>query len=118
MKVDNIKLSIQPTKNPLFYNLSVPVTDEEAKNKGLSHAGRAYCLLSKDEVKALCAMGFKPFSTATLDIALREVENSNPDGNTLIKFDLAGTPKFQGGFGTWDEVLKAPAPATRTAESF
>ena len=52
MKLENIKLSIGQTKNPQFFQLSFHIDDAKAAEARLSHGGRAFCVVAKDELKA------------------------------------------------------------------
>ena len=115
MKLENIKLSIGQTKNPQFFQLSFHIDDDKAAEAKLSHGGRAFCVVAKDELKALMGAGFKPFSLATVDVDLREQDNIDPTKPSLIKFDLTGAT-FRGGMGDWTEILSAPVPAKEPAE--
>ena len=115
MKLENIKLSIGQTKNPMFYQISFHLGEDKAAEAGLSHGGRAFCVVAKDEFKALMGAGFKPFSLATIDVELREEDNIDPTKPSLIKFDLTGA-QFKGGLGDWTELLNAPAPANKEPE--
>lgn len=116
IKFENIKLSISQTKNPLFFQLGVHVNKQTADANGLSHEGMGFTLVSKDELKALVGLGFKPFSLTTFEGEFREDDNIDPTKPKLIKFDFADQPKFTGGIGTWDEFLTAPAPAKKEEE--
>ena len=115
MKLENVKLSISQTKNPMFFQLSFHLGEDKAKEAKLSHGGRAFCVTSKDELKALVGAGFKPFSLATVEIELREEDNIDPTKPSLLKFDLLGAT-FRGGMGDWTELLNAPAPAKKEPE--
>ena len=108
MKLENVKLSISQTKNPMFFQISFHVGDEKAKEAKLSHGGRAFAVVAKDELKALMGAGFKPFSLCTLEADLREEDNIDPTKPSLIKFDLLSA-QFRGGMGDWTELLNAPA---------
>lgn len=112
MKLENIKLSISQTKNPMFFQLSFHIDDAKAAEAKLSHGGRAFCVLSKDEIKAIMGIGFKPFSLASIEANLREEDNIDPTKPSLIKFELISAA-FKGGFGDWTELLNAPAPAKK-----
>ena len=107
MKLENIKLSIGQTKNPQFFQLSFHIDDAKAAEAKLSHGGRAFCVTSKDELKALMGIGFRPFSLANVDVDLREQDNVDPTRPTLLKFDILGA-QFRGGMGDWNEILNAP----------
>lgn len=109
IKFENIRLSLNQTKNPLFFQIGVHVDEKKAKEVGLSHGGMAFALVAKDELKALMGAGFKPFSLATVTGEFREEENIDPTRPTLIKFDILSFT-FKGGMGTWEEILAAPAP--------
>ena len=115
MKLENIKLSISQTKNPMFFQLSFHITDSQAAEAKVSHGGRAFCVAAKDELKALMGAGFKPFSLCTLEADLREEDNIDPTKPSLLKFELLGAT-FRGGMGDWTELLKAPAPAKKEPE--
>ena len=115
MKLENIKLSISQTKNPMFFQLSFHLGEDKAKEAKLSHGGRAFCVVAKDELKALMGAGFKPFSLATAEIELRADDNIDPTKPSLLKFDLLGAT-FRGGMGDWTELLNAPAPAPAKKE--
>ena len=107
MKLENVKLSISQTKNPMFFQLSFHLGEDKAKEASLSHAGRAFTVLSKDELKALMGSGFKPFSLANVEVELREQDNIDPTKTSLLKFDLLSA-QFRGGMGDWTELLNAP----------
>ena len=107
MKLENIKLSIGQTKNPQFFQLSFHIDDAKAAEAKLSHGGRAFAVVSKDELKALMSIGFRPFSLANIDVDLREQDNVDPTKPSLIKFDLTGAT-FRGGMGDWTEIVSAP----------
>jgi len=107
-KFENIKLSLSQTKNPLFFQLGLHLTDEKAKELGLSHGGMAFCLVSKDELKAMMGAGYKPFALATIEGEFREEENQDPMRPKLLKYELCSFT-FKGGMGTWEEILNAPA---------
>lgn len=109
IKFENVRLSLNQTKNPLFFQIGIHVDEKKAKESGLSHPGMAFALVAKDELKALMGAGFKPFSLATVAGEFREEENIDPTRPTLIKFDLISFT-FKGGMGSWDEILTAPAP--------
>ena len=115
MKLENIKLSICQTKNPMFYQISFHLGEDKAAEAKLSHGGRAFAVVAKDELKALMSAGFKPFSLATIDVELREEDNIDPTKPSLIKFDLTGAT-FRGGMGDWTEILSAPVPAKKEPE--
>ena len=115
MIIENVKLSISQTKNPMFFQISFHVDDAKAAEAKLSHGGRAFCVLSKDELKAIMGIGFKPFSLASIETNLREEDNIDPTKPSLLKFDLLGAT-FRGGMGDWSELLNAPAKK-ETAES-
>ena len=115
MKLENIKLSISQTKNPMFYQISFHLGEDKAAEAGLSHGGRAFCVVAKDELKALMGVGFKPFSLCTLEAGLREEDNIDPTKPSLLKFELLGAT-FRGGMGDWTELLNAPAPAKKEPE--
>jgi hypothetical protein len=112
IKFENARLSVSQTKNPLFFQLGIHVDQKKAQENGLTHEGMAFCLVSKDEFKALMGVGFKPFSLATFSGEFREEENAKPGRPTLLKFDLVDF-KFTGGMGSWDTVLEAPPPAAK-----
>lgn len=107
MKLENIKLSISQTKNPMFFQISFHIDDARAAEAGLSHGGRAFCVVAKDELKALMGAGFKPFSLCALETDLREEDNIDPSKPSLLKFELLGAT-FRGGMGDWTELLNAP----------
>ena len=107
MKLENVKLSIGQTKNPQFFQISFHIGDEKAAEAKLSHGGRAFCVVAKDELKALMGIGFRPFSLANIDVDLREQDNVDPTRPTLLKFDILGA-QFRGGMGDWNEILNAP----------
>lgn len=107
MKLESIKMSIGQTKNPMYFQLSFHVDESKAAEAGLSHGGRAFCVVTKDELKALTGAGYKPFSLANIDVELREEENIDPMKQSLLKFDLTGAT-FRGGMGDWNEILSAP----------
>ena len=115
MKLENVKLSIGQTKNPMYFQLSFHIDESKAAEAGLSHGGRAFCVVAKDELKALTGAGFKPFSLANIDVELREEENIDPMRSSLIKFDLLSA-QFRGGMGDWTEILSAPVPAKKEPE--
>ena len=115
MKLKNIKLSIGQTKNPQFFQLSFHLEDGKAAEAKLSHGGRAFCVVAKDELKALMGSGFKPFSLANIEVELREQDNIDPTKPSLLKFDLLSA-QFRGGMGDWNEILNAPAPEKAPAE--
>ena len=115
MKLENIKLSIGQTKNPQFFQISFHLGDDKAAEAGLSHGGRAFCVVAKDELKALMGAGFKPFSLATVDVDLREQDNIDPTKTSLLKFDLLSA-QSRGGMGDWAEILSAPVPEKAPAE--
>lgn len=115
MKLENIKLSISQTKNPMFFQLSFHLGEDKAKEAKLSHAGRVFAVVSKDELKALMGAGFKPFSLCTLEADLREEDNIDPTKPPLLKFELLGAT-FRGGMGDWTELLNAPALAKKEPE--
>lgn len=115
MKLENIKLSINQTKNSQFFQLSFHLDDAKAAEAKLSHGGRAFTVVAKDELKALMGVGFKPFSLATVDVDLREQDNIDPTKPSLIKFDLTGAT-FRGGMGDWTEILSAPVPEKEKPE--
>ena len=109
MKLENIKLSISQTKNPMFFQISCHIDDAKAAEAGISHSGRAFAVVSKDELKALMGAGFKPFSLCTLEADIREEDNIDPTKPSLIKFELISAT-FRGGMGDWTELLNAPSP--------
>ena len=111
MKLENIRLSIGQTKNPMFFQISFHLGEDKAKEADLSHAGRVFAVVSKDELKALMGAGFKPFSLCTLEADLREEDNIDPTKPSLLKFDLLSA-QFRGGMGDWTELLNA-APAKK-----
>lgn len=115
MKLENIKLSIGQTKNPQFFQLSFHLDDAKAAEAKLSHGGRAFCVVAKDELKALMGSGFKPFSLANVEVELREQDNIDPTKPSLLKFDMLSA-QFRGGMGDWNEILNAPAPEKAAAE--
>ena len=115
MKLENIKLSIGQTKNPQFFQLSFHIDDDKAAEAKLSHGGRAFCVVAKDELKALTSVGFKPFSLANINVELREQDNIDPTKPSLLKFDLLSA-QFRGGMGDWAEILSAPVPEKAPAE--
>ena len=115
MKLENIKLSISQTKNPMFFQLSFHLGEDKAAEARLSHGGRAFCVVAKDELKALMGTGFKPFSLCTLEADLREEDNIDPTKPSLLKFELLGAT-FRGGMGDWTEFLNVPAPAKKEPE--
>ena len=115
MKLENIKLSIGQTKNPQFFQISFHIDDEKAEEAKLSHGGRAFCVVAKDERKARMSAGFKPFAIANIDVDLREQDNIDPTKPSLIKLDLTGAT-FRGGMGDWTELLSAPVPERAPAE--
>lgn len=115
MKLENIKLSIGQTRNPQFFQLSFHLDDAKAAEARLSHGGRAFCVVAKDELKALMGDGFRPFSLTTVDVDLREQDNIDPTKPSLIKFDLLSA-QFRGGMGDWTEILSAPVPAKKEPE--
>ena len=115
MKLENIKLSIGQTKNPQFFQLSFHLDDAKAAEAKLSHGGRAFAVVAKDELKALMGAGFKPFSLANIDVDLREQDNIDPTKPSLLKFDLLGAT-FRGGMGDWNEILNAPTPDKKEPE--
>lgn len=106
MKIENTKLSIGQTKNPQFFQLSFHIDDAKAKEANLSHGGRAFCVVAKDELKALMGSGFKPFAVANIEVDLREQDNIDPTKPSLLKFDLLSAT-FRGGMGDWNEILAA-----------
>ena len=116
MKLENIKLSISQTKNPMFYQLSFHLDDAKAAEAKLSHGGRAFAVVAKDELKALMGIGFRPFSLANIEVELREQENIDPSKPSLIKFDIIGA-QFRGGMGDWNEILNAPVTEKEKPES-
>ena len=116
MKLENIKLSIGQTKNPQFFQISFHIDDEKAEEAKLSHGGRAFCVVAKDELKALMSAGFKPFAIASIEVDLREQDNIDPTKPSLIKFDLTGAT-FRGGMGDWNEILNAPVTEKEKPES-
>ena len=115
MKLENIKLSVGQTKNPMFFQLSFHLPDSQAAEAEVSHSGRAFCVVAKDELKALMGAGFKPFSLANVEVELREDDNIDPTKQSLLKFDLLSA-QFRGGMGDWTELLNAPAPAKKEPE--
>lgn len=115
MKLENIKLSISQTKNPMFFQLSLHIDDAKAAEAKLSHGGRAFCVASKDELKALMGIGFRPFSLANIDVDLREQDNIDPTKPSLVKFDLLSA-QFRGGMGDWNEILNAATPEKAPVE--
>ena len=115
MKLENIKLSIGQTKNPQFFQLSFHIDDAKAADAKLSHGGRAFYTITKDELKALMGIGFRPFSLATVDVDLREQDNIDPTRPSLIKFDILSA-QFRGGMGDWTEILQAPTPEKEALE--
>lgn len=115
MKLENIKFSLQTTKNPLYFQLSFPLSETKATEAKLSHGGRAFTVLSKSEVKALCGKGYKPFALANAEVDLREQDNQDPTRPTLIKFDLLSA-EFRGGMGDWDDILEAPPAPEKSAD--
>ena len=116
MKLENIKLSIGQTKNPQFYQLSFHIDDAKAAETNLSHSGRAFCVIAKDELKALMGAGFKPFSLATVDVEFREQDNIDPTRPSLIKFELLSA-QFRGGMGDWTEILNVVVPEKAPEET-
>lgn len=112
IKFENTRLSVSQTKNPLFFQVGVHIDLKKAQESGISHEGMAFCLVSKDEFKALMGSGFKPFSLADFTGEFREEENTKPGRPSLIKFELVEF-KFRGGMGTWDTILEAPPPAAK-----
>lgn len=115
MKLENIKLSIGQTKNPQFFQISFHIDEAKAKEAGLSHSGRAFCVVAKDELKALMGVGFKPFALSAIEVELREQDNIDPTKPSLIKFDLLSA-QFRGGMGDWNEILNAPVPEREKPE--
>ena len=115
MKLENVKLSISQTKNPMFFQISFHLGEDKAKEANLSHAGRVFAVVSKDELKALMGAGFKPFSLCTLEADLREEDNIDPTKPSLLKFELLGAT-FRGGMGDWNEILNAATPEKAPAE--
>ena len=115
MKLENVKLSISQTKNPMFFQISFHIDDAKAAEAKLSHGGRAFCVVAKDELKALMGIGFRPFSLANIEVELREDDNIDPTKPSLIKFDLTGAT-FRGGMGDWNEILNAATPEKAPAE--
>ena len=107
MKLENIKLSIGQTKNPQFFQISFNIDDAKAAEAKLSHGGRAFAVVAKDELKALMGIGFRPFSLANIEVDLREQDNIDPTKPSLLKFDILGA-QFRGGMGDWNEILNAP----------
>lgn len=107
MKIENVKPSLTQTRNPLYFQLGVRVNADLKAAANLSHEGMAFCVLAKDELKALMGAGFKPFAKATMDVDFREDENQDPLKPTLLKFDL-NSATFTGGMGTWETLLDAP----------
>ena len=115
MKLENVKLSIGQTKNPQFFQISFHLGEDKAAEAGISHGGRAFCVVAKDELKALMGAGFKPFSLCALEADLREEDNIDPTRPSLLKFELLGAT-FRGGMGDWTEILNAPAPTKKEPE--
>ena len=115
MKLENIKLSIGQTKNPQFFQLSFHIDDAKASDAKLSHGGRAFCVVAKDELKALMGVGFRPFCLANIEVDLREQDNVDPTKPSLLKFDLLSA-QFRGGMGDWTEILQAPTPEKEAPE--
>lgn len=107
MKLTNIKPSLTQTRNPLYFQLGVRVDAATKEAAHLSHEGMAFCVLGKDELKALMGAGFKPFARAELDVEFREEENEDPKKPKLLKFDL-NEATFTGGMGSWETILDAP----------
>jgi len=114
IKFENIKLGLTQTKNPLFFQLGLHIDDAKAKEAGLTHGGMAFCLVAKDELKALMGAGFKPFALANIEGEFREDDNIDPTKPTLLKYDLMSFT-FKGGMGSWDEILQAPPPKKEEA---
>lgn len=115
MKLENIKPSLTQTKNPLYFQLGIRVDATLKEAAGLSHDGMAFCVIAKDELKALMGQGFKPFSKATLEVEFREEANRDPLKPNLLKFELLSA-SFTGGMGNWETILDAPVP-TGSSES-
>lgn len=113
MKIENVKPSLTQTKNPLYFQLGIRVDATLKETANLSHEGMAFCVVAKDELKALMGAGFKPFAKATLDVEFFEADNEDPAKASLLKFELNGAT-FTGGMGTWETILNAPTPAKET----
>lgn len=124
MKID-AKPGIQPTKNPNYFQMSLPVSDEQAKEAKVSHGGRAFTTLSKDELKALFTRGLKPFCRFTGEVTITERTAKNEDGSeklgadgkpkTILDFDFADEPHFVGGFGGYEDILTAAPSSSKSA---
>ena len=110
MKLENVKVWIEPTKNPLYFRMGIRVTETLAQAAKLSHAGMAYANLLKDEVDALIdEKGFKPFALATIEVNFYEdfYEEYVYYGPSALKFELIDA-EFKGGMGSWDTLLESP----------
>ena len=116
IKFENIKLGLNQTKNPLFFQLGLHIDDAKARAAGLRHGGMAFCLVAKDELEALMGKGYKPFSLATIEGEFREDDNIDPTKPTLLKFDLTSF-SFAGGAGNWSEILSAEPPKRNEPEA-
>lgn len=106
MKLTNVRLSIQPTKNPIYFQLGLAVDEKLKAEAGLSHTGMAFAVANRDEIGALIDIGFKPFSKASLDVDFREEPNEDPKKASLLKFEL-NSAEFTGGAGEWKFILEA-----------
>ncbi len=102
--ISDTRLSVQTTKNDLYFQVAVRVDQEHATAAGLSHTGMAFAVVSRDELKALMEVGFKPFAKATLTGDFREEPNKDPAKQSLLKFDIDSV-EFNGGCGNWDSFL-------------
>ena len=110
MKLENVKVWIEPTKNPCYFRMGIRVNKTLAEAAKLSHAGMAYANLLKDEVKALIdEKGFKPFAIATIEANFYEdfYEEYEYYGPSALKFELINA-EFKGGIGSWDTLLESP----------
>ena len=109
MKLENVKVWIEPTKNPLYFRMGIRMNETMAKSAGISHAGMAATTLLRDEMNALVEKGFKPFSSATIEADFYE-ETDNAYGYyspSALKFELINA-EFKGGMGSWDTLLESP----------
>ena len=110
MKLENVKVWIEPTKNPLYFRMGIRINETLAQAVKFSHAGIAFAILLRDEIKALIdEKGFKPFAIATIEADFYEdfFEDYVYYGPSALKFNLISA-EFRGGIGSWDTLLDSP----------
>ena len=108
MRIEQTKVWVAPTKDPIQFLMGCLVNAALAKAANLSCSGMAYSLVAKDELMALIEVGFKPFAKATLEVELFEKEFDYSDSRVLM-FDLQNA-EFNGGIGAWTALLEPRGP--------